>query len=131
MANLINWLEIPVENMDRAIKFYEQVLQAQIKIDDQMSPPGIKMGLIHTSNMDMKDVGGALVKGDGYIPGSSNTLIYLNANEIGGCNAFLKRVEQAQGTITSPAFLITPEIGYCGFFTDSEGNRMAVHSMAN
>ncbi|NEU10460.1 VOC family protein [Flavihumibacter sp. R14] len=130
MANLINWLEIPVSDMERAKKFYSAVLQADIKIDEETAP-GLKMGMIYTENMDMKDVGGALIKGAGYTPGESNTLVYLNANETGGCDAFLKRVEESGGKITGPTYLITPEIGYCGFFTDSEGNRMAVHSSKN
>ncbi len=89
------------------------------------------MGFIQTPEMEMKDVGGALVQGEGYTPGTDNTLVYFNANEIGGCNAFLKRVEEAGGTVTTPAFQFSPEIGYCGFFTDPEGNRMAVHSRHN
>lgn len=127
MANLINWLEIPVSNMDRAKEFYERVLPATIEINDQMAP-GMKMGFIQTEGMDMKDVGGALVEGEGYVPGQNNTLVYFNANESGGCDAFLKRVEEAGGKVDSPAFLITDDIGYCGFFTDVDGNRMAVHS---
>lgn len=130
MANLINWLEIPVSDMDRAKKFYGAVLQADIKMDEETAP-GLKMGMIYTENMDMKDVGGALIEGAGYTPGENNTLVYLNANETGGCDAFLKRVEESGGKVTGPTYLIAPEIGYCGFFTDSEGNRMAVHSSKN
>jgi uncharacterized protein len=130
MANLINWLEIPVSDMERAKKFYEQVLKAEINIDDQMAP-GLKMGMINTEGMDLKDIGGALVEGPGYTPGENNTVIYLNANETGGCNAFLKRVEENGGKVTGETYEISPEIGFCGFFTDSEGNRMAVHSSKN
>ena len=64
MANLINWLEIPVSDMDRAKKFYEAVLQAEIRLDEETAP-GLKMGMIFTENMDMKDVGGALIEGAG------------------------------------------------------------------
>ena len=127
MANLINWLEIPVSDMGRAKKFYEQVLKAHIDLDDQMSP-GAKMGLINTEGMEMKDIGGALIQGEGYKPGENNTLIYLNANETGGCSSFLKRVEENGGKITKPVFEVSPETGFCGYFTDCEGNRMAVHS---
>lgn len=130
MANLINWLEIPVSNMDRAKKFYGLVLQAQIQIDDQLSP-GFKMGLINTEGMKQTDLGGALVEGPGYLPGESNTLVYLNANETGGCNEFLKRVREAGGKVTAETMHVSEDIGYCAFFTDSEGNRMAVHSMNN
>lgn len=127
MANLINWLEIPVSDMERAKKFYEQVLKAQIQIDEQMAP-GLKMGFIQTEGMDRKDIGGALVLGQGYAAGENNTLVYLNANETGGCEAFLKRVEENGGKVTRPSTQITPEIGFYGLFIDSEGNRMAVHS---
>lgn len=130
MANLINWIEIPVSSMERAKEFYERVLPAKIEIDDQLAP-GTKMGFIQTDCMNTSDVGGALVEGEGYTPGQNNTLVYFNANESGGCNAFLKRVEEAGGTVVSPAFQITEEIGYCGFFNDVDGNRMAVHSQTN
>ena len=69
--------------------------------------------------------------GKGYNPGESNTLIYLNANETGGCKTFLERVEKSGGSVTMQVFEISPEIGFCGFFTDCEGNRMAVHSSIN
>ena len=130
MANLINWLEIPVSDMGRAKMFYEQVLKARIELDDQTAP-GLKMGMIFTEGMGLKDIGGALVEGKGYNPGESNTLIYLNANETGGCETFLERVEKSGGSVTMQVFEISPEIGFCGFFTDCEGNRMAVHSSIN
>lgn len=128
MANLINWLEIPVSDMNRAKKIYEQVLKAKIGINDQLSP-GIKMGLIETENMLKTDLGGALVEGPGYTPGESNSLIYFNANETGGCDEFLRRVRNSGGKVTAETRLISNDIGYCAFFIDSEGNRMAVHSM--
>ncbi|HYK76950.1 MAG TPA: VOC family protein [Daejeonella sp.] len=127
MANLINWFEIPVSDMERAKKFYEPVLNAKVQIDEQMAP-GLKMGFLQTEGMDRKDIGGALVQGEGYKPGTNNTLIYLNANECGGCTEFLQRVEKAGGKVDHPSTQITPEIGYFGIFTDSEGNRLAVHS---
>lgn len=128
MANLINWLEIPVSDINRAKKFYEVVLKAEIRIDDQLTPD-FKMGLVNTQEMKLTDVGGALVEGAGYTPGESNTLIYFNANETGGCDEFLKRVRDANGRVTGETMHVSEDIGYCAFFTDSEGNRMAVHSM--
>jgi predicted enzyme related to lactoylglutathione lyase len=128
MANLVNWLEIPVKDMERAKKFYQDVLQAEISVNDQM-PPGFKMGFIHTPGMKPTDVGGALVEGHGYEPGQNNVLVYFNANELGGVDAFLERVQQEGGRVTGPKMLVSGEIGFCGFFIDSEGNRMAVHSM--
>jgi len=128
MANLINWIEIPVSDMNRAKTFYENVLEARIDIDEKIAP-GFKMGIINIPHMEKTDVSGALVEGEGYKPGTNNTLIYFNANNCGGVDGFLERVQQAGGTVTCPKILITEEFGYCGFFIDTEGNRMAVHSM--
>jgi len=127
MANLINWLEIPVSDFDRAKTFYESALSAQIQVDEKMAP-GFKMGLIYTPNMARTDIGGALVLGEGYVPGSNNTLVYLNANETGGVDGFLERVKNAGGTVLSDKIFISEEIGYCAFFMDSEGNKLGVHS---
>jgi uncharacterized protein len=126
MANLINWLEIPVKDMNRAKEFYETALNATISIDGNMSPD-YKMGFIQTPGMQMSEVGGALVEGTGYEPGTNTTLIYFHANEIGGVEAVLNRAEQAGGTVIQPRALITEEIGYFGLFTDCEGNKLGVH----
>lgn len=128
MANLINWIEIPVSNMERAKQFYEAILEAQIQVDEQMAP-GLKMGFINTPGMQQTDVGGALVEGETYVPGSNNTLVYLNAIESGGVDAFLERVQKAGGTVVGPKILISEEIGYYAFFIDSEGNKLGVHAM--
>ena len=128
MANLLNWIEIPVKDMERAKRFYQDVLQAEISVDEQMAP-GFKMGFINTPDMQKSDVGGALVEGHGYEPGQDNVLVYFNANDLGGVDAFLERVQQQGGRVTGPKMLVSEEIGYCGFFIDCEGNRMAVHAM--
>lgn len=40
MANVINWFEIPVTNIERASNFYSRVLEGELK---QMEKTGIKM----------------------------------------------------------------------------------------
>ncbi|WP_240751406.1 VOC family protein [Flagellimonas onchidii] len=40
----------------------------------------------------------------------------------------LGRVEDAGGKILRPKTQISPEVGYMGVFSDSEGNRIALHS---
>lgn len=34
MKSVINWFEIPVADMDRAIKFYEPVMQVALRRED-------------------------------------------------------------------------------------------------
>jgi predicted enzyme related to lactoylglutathione lyase len=42
----------------------------------------------------------------------------------------LGRVEKAGGSVLINKKMIAPDIGYMGVFLDSEGNRIAVHSLA-
>jgi predicted enzyme related to lactoylglutathione lyase len=78
---------------------------------------------------DMMGVGGALVHGGGYhIPSATDgPLIYLNANP--DVQIILDRVEAAGGKITVPKTMISPEYGYMAVIQDSEGNRIALHSV--
>jgi hypothetical protein len=41
----------------------------------------------------------------------------------------LDQVESAGGSIVTPRTAIPPNLGYFGVIVDSEGNRIALHSM--
>jgi hypothetical protein len=123
MANALNWFEIPVSDFQRARKFYETVLGAQI-YEMQMGPN--LMGFFPMGE-DQKGVGGALILGEGYEPCTKGSLIYLNAQP--DLSAALGRIEEAGGKVIMPKTLVREDIGYIAMFTDSEGNRVALHSM--
>jgi predicted enzyme related to lactoylglutathione lyase len=78
---------------------------------------------------DQETVTGAICKsGDFYKPSAeSGPLVYFNANP--DLQVALDKVESAGGTIVIPKTQITPEYGYMAVFLDSEGNRVAFHSM--
>jgi predicted enzyme related to lactoylglutathione lyase len=120
MANVINWFEIPATNIERASKFYSEVLGGELQ---QMEMQGIKMAFLP---MDGDGVGGSLCQGDGYKPTADGPKIYLNGRE--DLNAPLSRVEKAGGKVVMPKTKINDEIGFMAFFVDSEGNNMAFHS---
>ena len=121
MANAINWFEIPAADFKRATKFYSAIL-------------GVEM---HTTNMggydmaffpsDQTSVSGAVVAGEGYQPGTDGALVYLNAGD--DLNHILGKIEAAGGKVLMPKTQITPEYGNFALFLDSEGNKMALHSM--
>lgn len=120
MANVINWFEIPVTDMERAKKFYETILGGPTQKWDM---EGYEMAGLP---MEGEGVGGALVKGEWYKPSQEGVLIYLNGgSDLGN---ILGKVEAAGGKISVPKTLITEEIGYFAIFTDSEGNRVGLHS---
>lgn len=119
----VGWFEIPVQDMDRAIKFYEEVfvcsLDKQIMGDFQMAWfPWDEEG---------KGAGGSLVyHKEFYKPsGEYGALVYFSSED---CSVELARVEKAGGKVQIPKRMIAPDIGYMGVFLDTEGNRVAIHS---
>ena len=117
MSKLANWIEIPVTDQERAKKFYAAILGVEFF---DMPMGGATYSIFPTQD-------GALVSGKGYQPSLKGTLVYLN----GGADLSepLARVKKAGGTILLEKTFLSKEAGYCGIFVDSEGNRVAFHSM--
>jgi predicted enzyme related to lactoylglutathione lyase len=120
MRNAINWFEIPASDFDRAKKFYETILNYQM---ETMDLGGLKMGFLPS---ERGAVGGAICWGTWYKPTSDGTLVYLNGNP--DLSEVLIRVAAAGGKVIIPKRQISPEFGHMAVFTDSEGNRVALHS---
>jgi uncharacterized protein len=119
VMELINWVEIPVNNMDRARKFYETVLQTQIvdvQIGDEVYPC--------FPNKDNNSYSGALVNYEFIQPGRNGSLIYFAAQPDVG--TMLERVLNAGGNIIKERSEVAPGFGYYALFEDSEGNTMAI-----
>jgi predicted enzyme related to lactoylglutathione lyase len=122
MANALNWFEIPAKNFARAKSFYEAVLGVEIM---EMPHPAFKYGMFPADMMNGQ-VGGGLVEGEGYVPSGDGALIYFNGgDDLAGP---LSRVEAAGGKIILPKTAIG-ENGFMAHFIDSEGNKVALHSM--
>lgn len=122
--NMVGWFEIPVNDMDRAIKFYESVFEIELQRqqfgDEEMAWfPWVENSI---------GAGGSLnYHPENYKPSADGVLIYFTTPS-GDIAEDLKRVEAAGGKIIKPKTLISPEIGYMALFLDSEGNRIALHS---
>jgi uncharacterized protein len=125
MQNAISWFEIPTTDIDRATKFYETIFGITLAPLDM---PNIKMRMFPLDDM-MNGVGGALVNSDGFhIPSATDgPLIYLNGNP--DVQNVLDKVEAAGGKIMVPKTEISPEYGYMAVMIDTEGNRIALHSV--
>ncbi|MDN5202850.1 VOC family protein [Fulvivirgaceae bacterium BMA10] len=122
MANAVNWFELPVNNMERAIEFYNNILGINLS---KASNGPMEMAMFAA---DHENYGacGALVKADGYNPADSGSIVYLNGGE--DLSDPLNRVESAGGKVVMPKTSIG-ENGFIAHFIDSEGNRVALHSM--
>jgi predicted enzyme related to lactoylglutathione lyase len=73
-----------------------------------------------------KGIGGAVVAGEGCVPGQAGPLVYLNGGK--DLNAVLGKVNEAGGRVVMSKTLINKESGYFAIFIDTEGNRLALHS---
>ena len=120
----VGWFEIPVQNMDRAIAFYEKVFDCKLDKNDM----GDLVMAWFPRDQENLGAGGSLVyHKEFYAPsGHAGTLIYFSSEN---CEIELARVVEAGGSVQIPKKMIAPDIGYMGVFLDSEGNRIAVHSL--
>ena len=122
--NAISWFEIPATDINRAQKFYEAIFDISM---EPMDMAKMKMRLFPLE--DMMGVGGALIDSGGFHKPSATDgpLIYLNANP--DVQNVLDKVEAAGGKIMVPKTQISPEYGYMAVIIDTEGNRIAFHSV--
>ncbi len=130
----ITWFEVPVDNLDRAIKFYSEVLNIKIEKHKLLNN---EYGVFNKESNTTK---GALVKRDNHQPGTGIILFFYVIDLINS----LKKVELYGGKIlvgktllkqqTSDGFLaikqnlIDNNVGYYAEFTDCEGNKICLYS---
>lgn len=120
-ANAINWFEIPATDIARAKKFYEGIFEISMQ---EMEMDGMKYAMFPFAPGNGK-VAGGLAQSPMHTPGKTGSILYLNANP--DLQKVLDRIEKAGGKITMPKTSIGQN-GFMAFFTDSEGNTMALHS---
>ena len=122
--NVVGWIEIPVLNMERAVKFYEAVLDYKLS--------RYKLGTLDMALFpwvaDSIGSGCALVyQEDYYKPSGDGVLIYITAFSGDVANE-ISKVEENGGKVLFEKKQISPEHGYMAVFLDTEGNRIAIHS---
>jgi len=125
MKNAISWFEIPATDLDRAQKFYETILDIQMI---PLESPHIRMRMFPIED-PMTGIGGALALApEFYKPSATDgPIVYLNANP--DVQRVLDKIEAAGGKIIVPKTQISPEYGHMAIFIDTEGNRVALHSV--
>ena len=122
MDHLSNWIEIRVLDMERAKKFYREILGVGF---NEMRMGGNDYALI-----DIRDRfnTGCLVKGDGYVPSMQGIVVYLNCGD--DLSAVLAQVTKAGGKVLLPKTFLSREAGHIAYLLDTEGNKVGLHSMA-
>ena len=118
MANQIVWCDIPVKDLDRAIKFYSAVLGQNVSKE---TAGEMTFGLLPDAD---SGVSGCLVPGDSE-PSANGPMIYMNCEN--RLDAAIDLAGKHGGKIMKPKHQIGPH-GYRAVVLDSEGNRIALHS---
>jgi predicted enzyme related to lactoylglutathione lyase len=123
--NPFTWVEIYVDDMSRAQKFYETVLQIEMI---PMQAPGdfgdLEMLSFPWAQGEI-NISGALCKTSEMKPGAGGTLVYFTCED---CAIETARVEKAGGKVLQDKFPIG-EHGFCSIIMDTEGNSIGLHSM--
>lgn len=119
-SNPVIYFEIPVNDLERAQKFYTSVFNFSFEkeiIDEY------EMALFPFEEKN-SGITGALAKGDVYKPTKEGVIIYFKTENI---DHTLQQVIQSGGTILYPK-KINEKLSFAvAEFEDSEGNRIAIH----
>lgn len=123
-SNSAVWFEIYVDDMERATKFYENVLDVKLEALPNPGDDPLEMRSF-PGDMDNYGANGALVKMEGLKAGGNSILIYFGSDD---CTTEENRVEKAGGKIAKPKMSIG-EFGFITLFFDTERNMVGLHSM--
>ena len=117
MEKLVSWVEIPANDFNRAVKFFNTVLKTELNVID--CGESEKMACFATGE-------GAVSQAPGFKPSENGTLVSLNAgNDLDGA---IERVQQNGGKIVTPKTKIDAEgRGYFALFIDCEGNKVGLY----
>lgn len=120
VGNQVVWFDVPCVDLDRAIAFYSAVLGCKV---EKQQGPGFAMGVLPHEGTS---VGGCLVVTPDNPPADHGILIYLNCQ--GRLDEAIAAVEPHGGSVLQEKHSVAP-YGWRALVKDSEGNRVALHSM--
>jgi predicted enzyme related to lactoylglutathione lyase len=123
-ASTLCWTDIPVVDLDRAIRFYSAVLGTEVT---KMSEGGVQYGLL--PHEEQNSSGCLCVASDSAginnKPSQNGPLIYLSVE--GRLDAAVRAAKANGGKVLQEKQQIGPH-GFRAVILDSEGNRIALHS---
>lgn len=120
--NVPAWFEIPTCDLDRAQRFYEDILAQPLKrerfgnADIAVFPSGAK-----------PNAAGALIHAQDCEPHVQGSIVYLSVDDL---SPVLARAERAGGDTLVARTALPPGMGYFAQFRDCEGNRVGLWSPA-
>lgn len=121
--NAIGWFDIYVNDLARAVAFYESVLGH--KLEEIVDPTGQSQMMSFPADMGIYGAGGALTKSEHASPGVGGTIVYFNTED---CAVEEAKVVESGGIVIRPKFSIG-EFGFVTLCQDTEGNMFGLSSL--
>ncbi len=119
VKNNVVWFEIPSADFDRAVTFYETIFGQPLNKLEFMGTPTAVFAY------EKPAVSGSIVKEEEVRPGTSGSVVYLNADGI--FDDVLARVPKAGGKVVSVVEM-PKGMGRSARIIDSEGNQVGLHT---
>lgn len=119
--NSVSWFEIYVDEMPRAISFYEAVFGVTLQ---SLESTGIEMWAF-PGDPSRAGAPGSLVHMDGYKAGGNSTLVYFSCEDVANEES---RIEANGGKVFKTKFSIG-QYGFIALGIDTEGNMFGLHSL--
>jgi len=122
--NAIGWFDIYVNDMDRAVDFYQRVFNTTLESLGDPTDSSVIMNSFPT-DMTAYGAGGALVKREGISAITGGTIVYFGVED---CLTEESLVVAAGGQVVKPKMSIG-EFGWVSVCMDTEGNLFGLSSM--
>ena len=125
--NPVIWFEIYVDDINRARKFYENVLEIQLigMLAPDTIENDVKMVSFPFDDMLGPGASGALVEMKGFKLGGASTIVYFSSDD---CAIEEARIVGAGGRVQQSKQSLG-EYGFMVLAVDTEGNIFGVHSI--
>ena len=119
--NPVRWFEIYVQDMPRALRFYETVFATRL---EQLPAGDLEMWAF-PQKMGEPGAAGTLVKAPaGIVSGGNSTMVYFASDD---CAMEAARIEAAGGKLYRDKISIGP-YGFIALAQDPDGNMFGIHS---
>ncbi len=120
MHNPVHWFEIYVNNIDRARRFYQALLEVELT---RLPADALPMWAF-PQNPRQGGSSGALVQTDAMPAGGNSTVVYFSCTD---CAKPAGRVAQLGGELVKAKFSIGA-FGHIALVKDPDGNLIGLHS---
>jgi predicted enzyme related to lactoylglutathione lyase len=121
MGNPFAWVEIPVNDMERARRFYEAVFGITLQ---RLTGTEFEMWAFDADQATY-GAGGALIHMPGYVAGAPGATVYFACDD---CAVQLERAVAAGGRVHRSKTSLGP-YGFMALVDDIEGNTIGLYSM--